>query len=195
LELLSFSPENERRRQIKNIKNKMGNFKEDINNVKAFVFDVDGVFSDGILILNPDGELTRSMNIKDGFAVQLAVRKGYPVGIITGSNSESIKKRFHTLGVTEVYLKSSNKLIDFNQFCLKNNLPQENVMYMGDDLPDYPVMQKAGFPVCPKDAVSEIKQIARYISDRDGGKGCVRDVIEQVLRTHGKWMDADSFII
>jgi 3-deoxy-D-manno-octulosonate 8-phosphate phosphatase (KDO 8-P phosphatase) len=173
----------------------MGYFKEDICMVKAFVFDVDGVFSDGILVLNPDGELTRSMNIKDGFAVQLAVRKGFPVGIITGSNSESIRKRFSTLGVESVYLKSSRKLDDFTDFCKKYDLAPENVMYMGDDLPDYPVMEKAGFPVCPKDAVSEIKQIARYISDRNGGKGCVRDVIEQVLRTQDKWMDADTFII
>jgi 3-deoxy-D-manno-octulosonate 8-phosphate phosphatase (KDO 8-P phosphatase) len=173
----------------------MGNFKEDLNMVQAFVFDVDGVFSDGILLLDPAGELTRSMNIKDGFAVQHAVRKGYLIAIITGSNSESIRKRFKTLGVNDIYLKSSRKLDDFIDFCSRNNLAPENVMYMGDDLPDYPVMEVAGFPVCPKDAVPEIKQVARYISNRNGGKGCVRDVIEQVLRSHGKWAGADTFIL
>ncbi|MFO7922565.1 MAG: HAD-IIIA family hydrolase [Bacteroidales bacterium] len=172
-----------------------GSFKEDLGRVQAFVFDVDGVFSDGSLLLSPDGELIRGMNIKDGFAVQLAVRKGFPIAIITGGNSEAVRKRFNLLGIDDVYLKSSRKIDDFNHFLDKHSLNADNVLYMGDDLPDYPVMKKAGFPACPRDAVTEIRQISGYVSDRPGGQGCVRDVIEQVLRVHGKWMDADTFIL
>ena len=212
LDLLSFSPQlmsiygelTESIRQMAGLPVKgndtfksgnMGNFKEDLGKVKAFAFDVDGVFSDGSLLLSPDGELIRSMNIKDGFAMQLAVRKGYPVAIITGGNSESVRKRFVTLGVHDVYMKSSRKLDDFYDFCKKYSLDPSEILYMGDDIPDYPVMQKAGFPTCPLDAVPEIKQVARYVSDRRGGHGCVRDVIEQVLRVHGFWMEADTFIL
>ena len=212
LDLLSFSP------QLKNIyrqlsdsikkysddkpeyypdenTNVMGNFKEDLKGVKAFAFDIDGVYADGKLIMGADGELLRTMNIKDGFVTQLAVRKGYPIAIITGGNSESVKTRFNMLGVHDVYLKSSRKLDDFEDFCTKYKLKPEDILYMGDDLPDHPVMERAGFSACPRDAVAEIREIADYISDRNGGEGCVRDVIEQVLRAHGKWMDADSFIL
>ncbi len=173
----------------------MINFKEYLGKVKAFAFDVDGVFSDSTLLLGSGGELIRSMNIKDGYAMQHAVRKGYPIAIITGGNSESVKDRFNILGVHDVYLKSSRKLDDFEHFCNKYNIDSENVLYMGDDIPDYPVMKKVGFPTCPCDAVPEIKQIAKYVSGLKGGDGCVRDVIEQVMRVHGKWMDADSFIL
>jgi 3-deoxy-D-manno-octulosonate 8-phosphate phosphatase (KDO 8-P phosphatase) len=170
-------------------------FKEELSRVRAFAFDVDGVFSDGILLMDPNGELTRSMNIKDGFAMHLAARKGYPIAIITGGNSEQVRKRFNMLGVHDVYLKSSSKLVDFMHFCNKYDIDPGDVLYMGDDLPDYPVMQKAGFPACPADAVPEIKQIARYVSAFRGGHGCVRDVLEQVLRVHGVWMSDDSFIL
>ena len=174
---------------------KMELFKEGLHRVQAFVFDVDGVFSDGSLLVDTDGMLIRSMNIKDGYALQLAVRKGYPVAIITGGNSEAVKKRFNLLGVNNLYLKSSKKLDDFNDFCNKYKLQPENILYMGDDLPDYPAMNIAGFPTCPLDADPEIKNISRYISDRKGGEGCVRDVIEQVLRAHGIWMAEDTFIL
>jgi 3-deoxy-D-manno-octulosonate 8-phosphate phosphatase (KDO 8-P phosphatase) len=166
-----------------------------LTRVRAFAFDVDGVFSDGILLMDPNGELIRSMNIKDGFAMHLAVRKGYPIAIITGGNSEQVRKRFNMLGVHDVYLKSSSKLVDFMHFCNKYDLDPGEVLYMGDDLPDYPVMQKAGFPACPADAVPEIKQVARYVSGFRGGHGCVRDVLEQVLRVHGVWMAEDTFIL
>ncbi len=167
--------------------------KKEISKVKAFAFDVDGVFSDGSVILHPDGELVRAMNIKDGFAVQLAVKKGYPVAIITGGVSEPVKKRFLKLGVTDIYLGSSNKIDDFNDFLYKYTLNATDVLYMGDDLPDYEIMRIAGFPACPDDAAVEIKEISEYISFRKGGEGCVRDVIEKVLRLHGKWMDEDGF--
>jgi 3-deoxy-D-manno-octulosonate 8-phosphate phosphatase (KDO 8-P phosphatase) len=173
----------------------MGFFKEDLTNVKAFVFDVDGVFSEGILLIDSEGDLIRSMNIKDGFAMQLAAKKGYPIAIITGGRSESLRKRFNMLGVYDVYLKSSKKMDDFNDFCKKHNLSPEHILYMGDDLPDFPVMEKVGFPTCPSDAVPEIKQISGYISGCRGGHGCVRDVIEQVLRVQGVWTGDDTFIL
>lgn len=166
----------------------MSNFKEDLRRVKAFVFDVDGVFTDGKLIVNPDGDYSRSMNIKDGFAVQYAVKQGYIIGIITGGNSENVRTRFNNLGITDVYLASSPKIDDFEDFYFKYDLKLEEILYMGDDLPDYEVMTKVGFPTCPRDAVEEIKSVSVYISDKKGGEGCVRDVIEQVLKLHGKWM-------
>lgn len=172
---------------------KMNNYNNDLLNIKAFAFDVDGVFSDGLVMLHPGGDLMRAMNIKDGFAVQLAVKKGYPVGIITGGNSESVRKRFERLGVKDVYLKSSEKTVDFEDFLNRNDLQPEDVLYMGDDLPDYNVMSMSGFPCCPEDAANEIKQISRYISGKKGGEGCVRDVIEKVLKLHGKWMDGEGF--
>ncbi len=172
-----------------------GFFKENLAGVKAFAFDVDGVFSDSSLILGPEGDLMRSMNIKDGFVIQLAVKKGFPVAIITGGNSEAVRKRFNMLGVKDVFLKSSKKLDDFNDFCDRYGLDPGEVLYMGDDLPDLPVMEKAGFTACPRDAVPEIKRVAAYVSDREGGNGCVRDVVEQVLKVQGKWLDADSFIL
>ena len=171
----------------------MSNFKEELKKVKAFAFDVDGVFSDGNLFLYPNGEHIRSMNIKDGFAVQFAVKKSFPIAVITGGDSESVRMRFNNLGVTDVYLKSSNKLNDFKAFIAKYNLDPNEVLYMGDDIPDYKVMNYAGIATCPSDAAEEIKSISRYISNINGGKGCVRDIIEQVLRIQGKWMDSDSF--
>ncbi len=170
----------------------MSNFKEELRKVKAFIFDVDGVLSDAKIYLHPQGELMRSMNIKDGFAIQYAIRKGYPVCIITGGNSEAVEGRFRYLGVSDIYLRSKNKVDDLKDFLAKYGLAPENVLYMGDDLPDYSVMEAVGFPTCPSDAVEEIKSISLYISDKPGGEGCARDVIEQVLRLHGKWMDPEA---
>lgn len=171
----------------------MGNFKEDLRKVKAFVFDVDGVFASSKVILHPDGDMMRTMNIKDGFACFYLIKKGYPVAIITGGNSESVRTRFTRLGIKDVFLGSSNKLGDFETFISKYDIDPETVLYMGDDLPDYPVMKIVGIPTCPADAVEEIKAVSRYISDKNGGEGCVRDVIEQVLRLNGKWMDTEAF--
>jgi 3-deoxy-D-manno-octulosonate 8-phosphate phosphatase (KDO 8-P phosphatase) len=171
----------------------MSNFKEDLTKVKALVFDVDGVFASSKVLLHPSGDLMRTMNIKDGYAVFYAIRKEYIICIISGGTSESVRTRFHKLGVTDIYLGSHNKVNDFKEFINKYNLEPENVLYMGDDLPDYEVMQMVGVPTCPTDAVEEIKAISSYISDKAGGEGCVRDVIEQVLRLQGKWMDGDAF--
>jgi 3-deoxy-D-manno-octulosonate 8-phosphate phosphatase (KDO 8-P phosphatase) len=171
----------------------MSNFKEDLAKVKAFAFDVDGVFSTSKVLLHPSGEMMRTMNIKDGYALFYTLRKGYPVGIISGGYSESVRLRFSRLGMTDIYLKSTNKLENIKDFISKYDLLPENILYMGDDLPDYEVMKMVGFPTCPSDAVEEIKEISAYISDKAGGEGCVRDVIEQVLRLQGKWMDDDAF--
>ena len=171
----------------------MTNFKEDLIRVKAFVFDIDGVISLQTISLNGSGIPRRTVNLRDGYAIQLAVRKGYRVGIISGSNAKDYIKRLKSLGVTDVYLNSRVKTEHFNDFCSKYDIKPSDVMFMGDDIPDYGVMKIAGVPVCPTDAASEIKNVASYISDRKGGEGCVRDVIEQVLRLHNKWMDKDAF--
>jgi len=164
----------------------MDNFKERLKDIKAFVFDVDGVFSENI-VLHTDGELTRHMNVKDGFAVKTAVDKGYIIGIITGGNSESVKTRFKGLGVTDIYMNSHYKIEDFEDFYMKYDLKPEQILYMGDDIPDYEPMKASGLATCPSDAVEEIQNVAHYISDKEGGKGCVRDVIEQVLRAQSVW--------
>lgn len=170
----------------------MANFKEELSKVKAFAFDVDGVFS-GNIFLAANGDQLRSMNIKDGYAVQLAVKKGYPIAIITGGFSEAIRTRFQGLGVTDIYMKSSCKIDDFKDFIAKYNLSPDEVMYMGDDIPDYEVMKSVGVPTCPSDAAVEIRELSHYISGIKGGEGCVRDVIEQVLRVQGHWLTDDGF--
>ena len=171
----------------------MSNYKEDLRNVKAFVFDVDGVFTNGSIFLDPGGEFIRMMNIKDGYAIQYCIKHGYPVAVITGGNSKAVRKRFKNLGVTDIYLSSSDKIKDYENFRTKYRLEHKNILFMGDDIPDYEIMKKAGVPTCPDDAVEEIKHISKYISDKKGGEGCVRDVIEQVLRLHGKWMIDGAF--
>jgi 3-deoxy-D-manno-octulosonate 8-phosphate phosphatase (KDO 8-P phosphatase) len=171
----------------------MSNFKEVLGRVKAFVFDIDGVLSLQTIGLNAFGVPNRTVNLHDGYALQLAVKKGYRIGIISGSNSKDYLKRLRMLGINDVYLNSRNKLEHFNSFLKKYSLNNSDVLFMGDDIPDYEVMKSAGIPVCPADADSEIKQVAVYISDKKGGEGCVRDVIEQVLRLHDKWMDSHAF--
>ena len=171
----------------------MANFKEDLVRVKAFIFDIDGVLSLQTISLNSFGVPNRTVNLRDGYALQLAMKKGYHIGIISGSSSKDYQKRLKRLGVSDVYLKSRNKLDDFKGFLKKHGLNKSDVLFMGDDIPDFEVMKEAGIPVCPSDADSEIKQISLYISDKKGGEGCARDVIEQVLRLHNKWMDSDAF--
>jgi len=171
----------------------MANFKEDLVRVKAFIFDIDGVLSLQTISLNSFGVPNRTVNLRDGYALQLAMKKGYHIGIISGSSSKDYQKRLKRLGVSDIYLKSRNKLDDFKGFLKKHGLNKSDVLFMGDDIPDFEVMKEAGIPVCPSDADSEIKQISSYISDKKGGEGCARDVIEQVLRLHNKWMDPDAF--
>jgi len=161
--------------------------------VKAFAFDVDGVLSNPEVYLHPTGEIMRSMNTKDGYALQYAVKRGYPIAIITGGNTPSVAQRFKGLGITDIYMASSHKMDDFKDFIFKYDLDPKEVLYMGDDLPDLEVMQQSGVRCCPADAVEEIKAIAHYISPYNGGKGCVRDIIEQVLRLHGRWNNGETF--
>jgi 3-deoxy-D-manno-octulosonate 8-phosphate phosphatase (KDO 8-P phosphatase) len=171
----------------------MSNFKEDLVRVKAFIFDIDGVLSQQTIGLNAFGVPNRTVNLRDGYAIQLAVKKGYIIGVISGSKSKEYQKRLKLLGIKDIYLSSRNKLENFRNFIRKYNLNKSDVLFMGDDIPDFEVMKEAGIPVCPSDADSEIKQVASYISDRKGGEGCVRDVIEQVLRLHNNWMGSDAF--
>jgi 3-deoxy-D-manno-octulosonate 8-phosphate phosphatase (KDO 8-P phosphatase) len=171
----------------------MTNFKEDLAKVKAFVFDIDGVMSLQTISLNAFGVPNRTVNLRDGYAIQLAVKKGYQVAVISGSNAKEYIKRLKLLGVKDVYLNSRSKVDHFNSFLKKHSIQKSDVLFMGDDIPDYGVMKLAGVPVCPADADSEIRQVALYISDKRGGEGCVRDVIEQVLRLHNNWMDNDAF--
>jgi 3-deoxy-D-manno-octulosonate 8-phosphate phosphatase (KDO 8-P phosphatase) len=171
----------------------MANFKEGLANVKAFVFDIDGVLSTQTIALNVFGVPNRSVNLRDGYAIQLAVRKGYHICVISGSRSKEYQKRLKLLGVKDIFLNSKSKIDHFQTFLKKYNLNKNEVLFMGDDIPDYEVMKEAGIPVCPSDADSEIRDVASYISDKRGGEGCVRDVIEQVLRLHNKWMDSDAF--
>ena len=163
------------------------NFKDVLHQIKAIVLDVDGVLTDGSLLLVPGEVPVRKMNVKDGYAMQLAIKKGLKVGVITGGKSESVKERLNKLGIFDVYLGADTKLECFEDFMLTHELQAQNVLYMGDDLPDLEVMKKVGAPTCPKDAAPEIKQIATYQSPKKGGHGCVRDVIEQTLRAQKKW--------
>ncbi len=165
----------------------MQNFKELLRNVKAFAFDVDGVFTDGTIILHPSGEMIRTSNTRDGYAVHVAIERGFPIAIISGGTSQSVGERFKGLGVTNVYLGVSDKILALNDFRIKYGVELSEILYMGDDLPDYEVMKKVGIPTCPSDAAPEIRGISVYISNYSGGKGCVRDVIEQVLRLNDKW--------
>jgi 3-deoxy-D-manno-octulosonate 8-phosphate phosphatase (KDO 8-P phosphatase) len=171
----------------------MANFKEDLVSIKAFVFDIDGVLSLQTISLNAFGVPNRTVNLRDGYALQLAVKKGYLIGIISGSNSKEYQKRLKLLGVSNIYLNSRSKLEHYINFKNRFSLNDSEILFMGDDIPDFEVMKVAGVPVCPSDADSEIKQISSYVSDKKGGEGCVRDVIEQVLRLHNNWMDPDSF--
>lgn len=169
------------------------NFKELLPKVKAFAFDVDGVLSGTVLTLHPNGEPMRTVNIRDGYALQLAVKKGYPIAIITGGDTESVRLRFSRLGIKNIYMRSSEKIHDFEDFVSKNNLKPDEVMYMGDDIPDIPVLKACGFPVCPSDAANEVQLCSIYVSGFKGGEGCVRDLVEQVMKAQNTWMNGDAF--
>jgi len=155
--------------------------------ITTFVFDVDGVLTDGTLIVLPDGVMARRMNIKDGYALQLAVKKGYHVVVISGGNSAEVKDRLLKLGVKDVWMQVEDKAAVLQHFMQQNQLSPAQVLYMGDDIPDLKVMQVAGLPCCPADAVQEIKEISVYISHSKGGDGCARDVIEKTMKLRGNW--------
>lgn len=167
-------------------------YKEYLKNITTFIFDVDGVLTDGSVLVNTEGEMLRTMNVKDGFALKTAVDRGYRVWIISGGSNEGVRKRLQNLGVQDVFLGISDKVELLESYLKKHDVKAENALYMGDDIPDYEVMKRVGLPTCPQDAVPEIKSISKYISHKNGGKGCVRDVIEQVLKVHGKWITSEG---
>ena len=172
----------------------MINYKEKLHPIRALVFDFDGVMTDGSVWVYADRETVRAGNIKDGFAVQYAVKKGYTVAVISGATSASIDNRMHMLGVEQCYTGCGDKLKTYERFLKDNRLDDSQVLYMGDDLPDYPVLKRVGVSTCPADAAVEIKQMVDYVSLYDGGHGAVRDVIEQVLRLHGTWFHDDAVL-
>ena len=160
----------------------------DLNKIKALAFDVDGVLSAETITQHPDGDPMRTVNIKDGYALQLAIKMGLHVAIITGGKVEAVRKRYEGLGVPDVHLGCAIKINTYNDFRDKYGLKDEEIMYMGDDIPDYEVMSVCGLPTCPNDAAPEIKSVSKYISPKDGGYGCVRDVVEQIMKVKGLWM-------
>ncbi|MBL7943807.1 MAG: HAD hydrolase family protein [Flavobacteriales bacterium] len=170
------------------------NYKSRLQEINTFCFDVDGVFTDNIVYLGSDGEQMRTANVRDGYAVQLAVKKGLRIIILSGGKGEAIRRRFEGLGVTEIHLGVSSKAPRFKEILAGSGLNATDVCYMGDDIPDLAVMGHAGLACCPSDAVPEIKAIATYISPYAGGRGCVRDVLEQALKLKGLWMDGDAML-
>lgn len=168
----------------------MSTINYDLRKIKAVLFDVDGVLSVNVIPMSMEGEPMRTVNIKDGYSLHMAVKVGLLVGIITGGRTEAVRKRFQALGVApeNIYLGSSMKIHDYRDFKERHALTDEEIAYMGDDIPDLQVMQACGLPCCPKDAAAEIKAVSRYISHAPGGYGCGRDLVEQVLKAQGLWM-------
>ncbi|MCB0654336.1 MAG: HAD-IIIA family hydrolase [Saprospiraceae bacterium] len=163
------------------------NLLEAFKDIDTFIFDVDGVLTDSNFLITETGELLRTMNVRDGYAMKRALDEGYRICIITGGNSKGVTIRLKALGIEEVHSGIKNKISTYNQIVERLELEEGGILYMGDDLPDYEVMRRVGLPACPVDAVEEIREIANYISPFKGGMGCVRDVIEKVLRLQGKW--------
>ena len=162
-------------------------YKEHLANITTFIFDVDGVLTDGTITVTTDGELLRNMNIKDGFALKTAIDAGFNVCVISGGSNEGVRIRLAALGIKAIYLGVHDKIEQLNAYMNRHNILTTQVLYMGDDIPDYPVMELVGLPCCPPDAVPAIKSLSKYVSHKSGGKGAVRDVIEQVLKVQNKW--------
>jgi 3-deoxy-D-manno-octulosonate 8-phosphate phosphatase (KDO 8-P phosphatase) len=167
-------------------------YKQKLKKVTTLIFDVDGVITDGVLLMHPSGEFLRNMSTRDGYAIKKAAQSGLNVIIISGGESESMRKRLSFLDVTEIHMAVKDKVTVYRKLKSKYKFKNKEVLYMGDDLPDYEIMQEVGIATCPKDAVNEIKEISDYISHFKGGKGAVRDVIEQTLKIHKKWMNKTS---
>jgi len=163
------------------------NYKELLKDITTFVFDVDGVLTDGSIFINPDGEMLRSMNVKDGYALKTALLKGYNICIITGGTNEGVRDRLKGLGITDIYLGAHHKQEPLDEYLDIYDIDAKNALYMGDDLPDIPPMQMVALATCPQNAAAEVKAISDYVSHKNGGEGCVRDIIEQVLKVRGDW--------
>ena len=173
----------------------MGNFKEDIARVEAFVFDVDGVMTDGGIIPTPDGDFIRRYYAKDGYAIAYAIREGYKICIISGGRGDMLRRRLEMLGIEHMYLNCMDKIAAINEFIAKYGLNAENVIYMGDDIPDLECMRIVGIPVCPADACMEVIEASRYVSEFDGGRGAVRGIVEQVLRAQQRWAKSSEGVL
>ena len=167
-------------------------YKLNLEKIKAFVFDVDGVFTDGSVYLMPGGNMCRVMNVLDGYAVVKALKNNYKIGVITGGNDPEVKNRINYLGIQDYYAKSHNKITDFEDFKIKHNLKDDEIVMMGDDLPDIGILKKVAIATCPANAIPEVKQICDYISPIEGGKGAVRDIIEQVMKVQGNWIEDNT---
>ncbi len=166
----------------------------DLKKIRAVIFDVDGVLSSETMPLHPSGEPMRTVNIKDGYAIQLARKLGLRIAILTGGNTNSVRLRYEHLGVEDIFMGCDVKINVYEEFLKKYGLSDEEIIYVGDDIPDYEIMSRCGCPCCPSDACTDIKRISRYVSKVAGGYGCGRDIIEQVLRAQGRWMnDAEAF--
>ena len=163
-------------------------YKELMNNITTFIFDIDGVLTDSSVHITSTGEMLRTMNIRDGYAIKAAVESGYHVCIISGGSNDGVRIRLKNLGINDIHLAAPNKVETFNDYINTYKIVADQVLYMGDDIPDFHVMKLVGLPTCPQDAAPEIKGISKYVSHKNGGKGAVRDVIEQVMKVQGKWM-------
>jgi 3-deoxy-D-manno-octulosonate 8-phosphate phosphatase (KDO 8-P phosphatase) len=161
-------------------------------NIKAFAFDIDGVLTQGDVLVNEEGQMLRSVNIKDGYALQHAVKQGYAIAIISGGKSEGMRKRFEGLGVAHIYLGQEHKEAAFADFLAKANLTANDVAYMGDDMPDIPLLKQVGLSCCPKDSAVDVKEICTYISPYNGGEACVRELIERTMKIQNTWFNEDS---
>ena len=164
------------------------NYKELLKEITTFILDVDGVLTNGKILVTSKGKMLREMNTKDGFIIKYALDKGFKVFIISGGTNKGVKERLKDLGIDEIFLGESTKKDTYDKLIKKYNLKKNEIVYMGDDIPDMPVMKKIGVPCCPNDAVPDVKQISIYISKKNGGQGCVRDIIEQTLRVQNKWL-------
>lgn len=163
------------------------NYKEILPQITTFVFDVDGVLTNGKVLITSEGEMYREMDTKDGYAMKCALMQGYKVAIISGGTNEGVRSRLRALGIFDIYLGAHHKVEPFQDLIDSYSLSPQEILYMGDDVPDIPVMSKVAVAACPADAVADVKSMANYISHKKGGEGCVRDVIEQTLRVQGKW--------
>jgi len=169
------------------------NYKELLKNITTLIFDYDGVFTDGKILITENGNQLRTANVKDGYALQLARKKGYRIAIISGGTSDSVVTRMNSLKITDVFIKVEHKIDVYREYITKNNLKKEEVLFMGDDIPDLHIMKEVGVAVCPADAAEEVKSISHYISHHKGGEGCARDILEQVMKVQGKWLNHDAY--
>lgn len=164
----------------------------DLRQIKTIIFDIDGVLSAETITLSADGEPLRTVNIKDGYAIQLAVKMGLRIVIMTGATTEAVRLRYERLGVEDIYMACAVKIKTYDEFLTKYGLTDREVIYMGDDVPDLEILRRVGCPVCPQDACPDVKEACLYVSPYRGGYGCGRDIIEQTLRAQGKWLSSEK---